>query len=57
MNGARATGVARRTTWAWWTVVGFAALVAWSAHGTRVDVLALLGPEGLGQNTKVAGTE
>lgn len=55
MNGARAAGVARRTTWAWWTIAGFAALVAWSAHGTRVDLVALVGPEGLGQMAGYVG--
>ena len=55
MNGARAAGVGRGSTWAWWTVGGFAALVAWSAHGARVDVVALLGPEGLGQMAAYVG--
>ena len=35
--------------WALWTIAGFAALLAWSWHGTRVDLPSLLGREGLGQ--------
>ncbi|MBM3219560.1 MAG: phosphonate ABC transporter, permease protein PhnE [Candidatus Rokubacteria bacterium] len=56
MSDTRATAGVGGAHWAWWTVAGFAALVAWSAHGTRVDVGALLGAEGLGQMTAyVAG--
>lgn len=33
----------------WWPYLAFAALVAWSWHGTQVDLGGLLGPEGLRQ--------
>ena len=39
----------RRPASVWLLTAGFAALVAWSAHGTRVDPAALLGGEGRGQ--------
>jgi len=49
MNGTRTLAAAPGRRWAWWTLGGFAALVAWSAHGTGVDLPGLLGREGLTQ--------
>jgi phosphonate transport system permease protein len=39
-------GFVRRSPWPWATLVGFAALVIWSYHGTQVDLAGLLGGEG-----------
>jgi phosphonate transport system permease protein len=36
-------------TWAVWTSAGFVVVLAWSWHGTRVDLASLFGGEGLGQ--------
>ncbi len=36
----------RRAPWPWAVSAGFALLVFWSAHGTHVDLAALLGAEG-----------
>jgi phosphonate transport system permease protein len=49
VNGTHGRAAARGSGWAWWTVAGFAALLAWSAYGTRVDLVVLLGPDGIAQ--------
>ena len=40
---------ARHSLWPWMVTLGFALLIAWSYHGTQVNLAELLGREGRGQ--------
>ena len=46
---ARVAAARPGRAWALWVSAGFAALLVWSWHGTRVDLVGLFGGEGLSQ--------
>ena len=52
---ARVAAARPNRAWALWVSAGFAALLVWSWHGTRVDLASLFGGEGMRQIAAYVG--